>query len=210
MKKTTRTIVLLGVLTAIELILVMTPIGSIALPGGLKVTLGMLPVGVAAIALGPLGGVILGAVWGLASFVGCLGIGVGSGLLIATFGINPFFTFLLCFVPRVLDGFFTGLICRGCEKIMPPYPAFAVTGFCAAFLNTIIFLPTLVLFFGNTEPVQNLMVKFNVTGFFALMIAIAGVNAICEMVASTVFVSAIGIALHRAKLIEIPAAVKEA
>ena len=133
-----------------------------------------------------------------------LGIGVSSGLLVATFSVNPFLTFALCFVPRVLDGLLLGLICKYSRKFIPLYPSFAVTGFCAAFLNTIMFLPMLCIFFGNSEPVQNLMTKFNVTGFFALCIALAGVNAICEMVASTVFVSAIGIGLQRAKFVAQP------
>ena len=206
MKKDTKSLVLLGVLTAIEVILIMTPIGSVALPGGLKVTLAMIPVGIAALALGPIGGLFIGAVWGIASFLGCLGIGVSSGLLVATFAINPLLTFLLCFVPRALDGLLLGFICRGCSKLMPVYPAYAVTGLCAALLNTIMFLSLLCLFFGNSEPVQNLMTKFNVSGYLALMIAIAGINAVCEMIASTVFVGAIGIALHRAKLVSQPAA----
>lgn len=204
MKKNTKSLVLLGVLTAIEVLLIMTPIGSIALPGGLKVTLAMIPVGIAALALGPAGGLIIGGVWGIASFLGCLGIGVPSGLLVATFAISPLFTFLLCFVPRVLDGLLLGLICKGLTRVMPVYPAYALTGFLAAFLNTCMFLPLLCLLFGSTEPVQNLMVKFHADGYLALMVAIAGVNAVCEMVASTIFVSAVGIALRRSRLVARP------
>lgn len=207
MKKTTRNIVLLGVLTAIELLMVMTPIGSFAI-GELKITFAMLPVAVAAIALGPLGGVIIGSVWGISSFLGCLGIGVGSKMLLALFSVNPLLTFVLCFVPRMLDGLFVGLICKGLEKVMPPYPAFAITGFCAAFLNTAMFLTSLVVFFGKSDYVQKLLDKFEISELTLVtavifMAALAGVNAIVEMITSTVLSGAVGIALHRAKLIEV-------
>ena len=209
MKKTTRYIVLLGALTAIELLMIMTPIGSVAI-GELKITFAMLPVAIAAIALGPTGGTIIGAVWGIGSFLCSIGVGMApSKMLIALFAINPVLTFVLCFVPRVLDGFLVGLICKGCEKIMPPYPAFAIAGFCAAFLNTVMFLSALVIFFGKSDYVQALLEKFQISELtfitaIIFMAALAGVNAISEMIASTVFSSAIGFALHRAKLIEIP------
>ena len=207
MKKTTRNIVLLGVLTAIELLMVMTPIGSFAI-GELKITFAMLPVAIAAIALGALGGTVIGAVWGLSSFLGCLGIGVGSKMLLTLFAVNPFLTFVLCFVPRLLDGLFIGLLCKGLEKVLPPYPAFAITGFCAAFFNTVMFLTTLVVFFGKSEYVGKLLEKFEISELtfitaIAFMAALAGVNAVVEMITSTVLTSAIGVGLHRARLIEV-------
>ncbi len=207
MKKTTRNIVLLGVLTAIELLMVMTPIGSFAI-GELKITFAMLPVAIAAIALGPLGGTVIGTVWGLSSFLGCLGIGVGSKMLLTLFAVDPLLTFVLCFVPRVLDGLFVGLLCKGLEKVLPPYPAFAITGFCAAFFNTVMFLTTLVVFFGKSEYVGKLLEKFEISELtfitaIAFMAALAGVNAVVEMITSTVLTSAIGVGLHRARLIEV-------
>ena len=207
MKKTTRNIVLLGVLTAIELLMVMTPIGSFAI-GELKITFAMLPVAIAAIALGALGGTVIGTVWGLSSFLGCLGIGVGSKMLLTLFAVDPLLTFVLCFVPRVLDGLFVGLLCKGLEKVLPPYPAFAITGFCAAFFNTVMFLTTLVVFFGKSEYVGKLLEKFEISELtfitaIAFMAALAGVNAVVEMITSTVLTSAIGVGLHRARLIEV-------
>ena len=59
MKKDTKTLVLLGVLTAIELVFLMTPIGTVPI-GPLSISLGMIPVAIAAVALGPVGGLIPG------------------------------------------------------------------------------------------------------------------------------------------------------
>ena len=208
MKKTTCNIVLLGALTAIELLMIMTPIGSLAI-GELKITFAMLPVAVAAIALGPVGGTIIGAVWGIGSFLCSMGIGMApSKMLIALFAVNPLLTFVLCFVPRLLDGLMIGLLSKGLQKVLPPYPVYAITGFCAAFFNTVMFLTSLVVFFGKSDYVQNLLAKFEISELTLVtavifMAALAGVNAVVEMISSTVLTGAIGIGLHKAKLIEV-------
>ena len=73
MKKawTTRQVTLLGLLSALVIILSVTPLGYLRI-GMLSITLNMIPVGVAAIVLGPLGGAVTGAIFGLTSFASAM------------------------------------------------------------------------------------------------------------------------------------------
>ena len=114
------------------------------------------------------------------------------------FSINPFLAFVQRFIPRLLDGICLGYIFRGVRKVSNTYVACAVTGFFSAFLNTLFFMSALVGLFGNTEYVQNLMGGHNVIIGCCLMV---GINAVCEMVSSTIITGAIGAALSRAHLI---------
>ena len=66
-KFNTRSMVLLGLLTAIVVVFSLTPIGSIPI-GPLVITLNIIPIAIAAVALGPIGGLIMGTVFGLFSF----------------------------------------------------------------------------------------------------------------------------------------------
>ena len=60
----TKRIVLLGLLTAIIVVFSFTPIGSIPV-GPLVITLNIIPIAIAAITMGPIGGAIIGAVGAL-------------------------------------------------------------------------------------------------------------------------------------------------
>lgn len=61
-----------------------------------------------------------------------------------------------------------------------------------------IFMTALVGMFGNTEYIRELIGGQNVLLFCC---AFVGINAVCEMVASTVITGAVGTALSRARLI---------
>ena len=63
-----RQLVVLGLMTALVMIFSFTPIGSIPV-GPLVITLNVIPVAVAGITCGPLGGGIIGGVFGLFSFL---------------------------------------------------------------------------------------------------------------------------------------------
>ena len=139
-----------------------------------------------------------GAVFGLTSFLQAMGIGGTSALGAALFQINPFLSAVQCFVPRILDGLLIGYIFRGLRRKTNVYVSCAVTGFFSAFLNTLFFMSALIVMFGNTEVVQNLMGGRNVIIGCCLMV---GVNAICEMVSSTILTAAVGTALSKAHLI---------
>lgn len=205
-KISTRSLVLMGLLTAIIGVFSCTPIGSIPI-GPLVITLNVIPVAIAAIALGPIGGAAMGAVFGLFSFLQCIGIGIPSTMGIFTFEISPFSTFIQRFVPRVLDGFLAGCIFRLVSKISNAKISCFITGFCTALLNTIFFMSALVMLFGNNaEFAEKYMTDEdgNVKSAIIYILTSISLNAVCEMIAATIVAGAVGFALIRAKMISVP------
>lgn len=197
MKKgfTPRQLTLLGLLTAILIVMSSTPLGYLRI-GVLNVTLNMIPVAVAALVLGPTGGAITGAVFGLTSFASALAGGSAMGTFMV--GISPVLTFIQSFVPRFLMGFLVGLICKAVRKFAKTGVVSALAGFFAAFLNTVLYMGCLVLIFGDTEYIQSLIGGRNIIVFICTFV---GVNAVFEMLASTVITCVLGKTLSRAKLI---------
>ena len=103
----------LALLSAIIILMALTPIGYIRTPF-LTVTLITIPVAVGAIILGPKGGTICGLVFGLTSFYTAL---TAPSLMMGAFmSVNPVFVAILCIVPRILEGFLCGIIYKGLEK----------------------------------------------------------------------------------------------
>lgn len=197
-KVNTKTLVLAGLLAA--LVVVVT---NFNIPiGPLSISLTVIPVAIAAIALGPIGGAAMGAVFGICSFLQCFGILGTSGMGVFTLQISPLMTFLQRFVPRVLDGFCVGWIFRLVTKITNEKVSCFVAGFCTALLNTIFFMSALVIFFGNNSSFQETYMGSK--GPLIYIISSISVNAILEMVAATIVAGAVGFALFKAKLITVP------
>ena len=194
-----KSLTLLGLLTAIVMLFSFTPIGSIPI-GPLVITLNVIPIAIAAIALGPFGGAVIGGVFGLMSFLQCVGIGVPSAMGEILFNINPFLAFVQRFVPRLLDGFLVGLLFMLLSKIGNKYAACCITGFLTAFLNTAFFMSALVLLFGNTEYMKRIM---DGKSFLPFVVSFVGVNAIVEMIAATIISGAVGFALIKAGFVKI-------
>lgn len=199
MKKrfTTTQLTMLGLMTAILLLMAYTPLGYLNI-GPLAITFNVIPVAISAIVLGPVGGAFAGAVFGLTSFLQCIGIGGTSAMGAMLFQINPILAFIQRFIPRILDGLLLGYIFNFTRKHQNIYISCAVTGFFSAFLNTVFFMLALVGLFGNTEYVQGLMGGKNVIVFICTFV---GINAVCEMVSSTILTGAVGAALHKARFI---------
>lgn len=189
----TRKMVILAMLCAILLVMSFTPLGYLNI-GPLAISLNMIPVGIGAMTLGPMGGMILGGLFGITSFMQCLGIGGTSAMGVLLFEISPFLAFVQRFVPRLLAGLLSGLIYRWVEKLINGTVAGFVTGFCAALLNTILFMLSLILLFGNTEYLRDLIGGRNVILFIC---AFVGINAVVEMIAATLAVGAIGKVLQK-------------
>ena len=195
-KLSTRDFVLLALLVAVLIVLGYV---NIPQPAGLSITFNMIPVAIAAIVLGPLGGAIIGGAFGLISFLQCFGICGFSGMGAALVAINPFLTFVQRFFPRLIDGLLLGYIYRLLRPRTNVYVACAITGFFAAFLNTLLFMTSLVWLFGSTEYMQASMAG---RGMLAYIVAAVGVNGLVEMLVSTVATGAVGAALIRAGFIK--------
>lgn len=188
---------ILGLMVGILLLLSWTPLGYLNI-GPLAITFNMIPVAICAIVLGPMGGVVAGAVFGLTSFFQCFGLGGFSQMGAILFDINPLLAFLQRVIPRVLTGWLLGYIYRWGKRMMGVSVAASVTGFFAAFLNTVFFMTALVALYGHTEYVQGLIGGQNMIVFMCMFV---GVNAVVEMIAATVVTGAIGAALSKTRVI---------
>ena len=184
----TKQMVTTAMLCAILLMMSFTPLGYLNI-GPLAISFNMLPVAIGAIALGPIGGMILGGMFGMTSFLQCLGIGGTSAMGVMLFEISPVLAFIQRFVPRLLAGLLSGMVYKGVKSIGNTDIACFATGFAAALLNTALFMTALVLLFGNTDYVQGLMGGRNVLVFIC---AFVGVNAVVEMIAASLIVGVVG------------------
>ena len=193
----TRQLVIMGLMTALVLIFSFTPIGSIPV-GPLVITLNVIPIAIAAVACGPTGGAIIGGMFGIFSFLQCIGIGVPSGMGATLFNISPVLAFIQRFIPRLLDGFLVGWIFKTLRSRTNKPVACGITGFATAFLNTLFFMSALILLFGNTDYVNGLRKGKNVIWF---IITFVGINALFEMIVCTLVTTAVGTALIKARLI---------
>ena len=191
-KLSTREFVLLALLVAVLIVLAYV---NIPQPAGLSITFNMIPVAIAAIAIGPLGGAIIGGAFGLISFLQCFGICGFSGMGAALAAVNPFLAFVQRFFPRLIDGLLLGYIYRFLRPRINVYAACAITGFFAAFLNTLLFMISLVWLFGSTEYMQSSMAGRSMLTY---IVAAVGVNGLVEMLVSTVLTGAVGSALEKA------------
>ncbi len=185
----------LAVLAAIVVVMSFTPLGYLKI-GPLSIALVIIPVVTGAIVLGPGAGAFMGLVFGVTSFAQCFGMDAFGTTLCS---INPFFTFIMCIPTRVLAGFLCGLIFKGMSKGLKgksaeaSYPVAAVSG---PIFNTLFFMSCLVLLFGKTEFIQNMMASSgaeNLLMFFVLMI---GVNGLVEIASCLVVASALSKALN--------------
>ena len=183
--------VLLAILAAIMLILAFTPLGYLKV-GIVEISFMMVPVAVGAIVLGPAAGAILGAVFGITSFIQALSTSPFGAMLIS---INPFYTFILCMVPRILMGWLAGLIFQGLYRYEnTKIISYGAASLSAALLNTLLFMVFLILFFGNTDYIKNLQGNLSIIAF---AVAFVGINGLVEAIATTILGGAIARALIR-------------
>ena len=191
----------LGLLTAICFIMCFTPIGYIKTPV-LSITLMTVPVIISATVLKPRDSAIIGGIFGITSFIQAdSGMSALTGAL---FQLNPFFTFVLCVVPRVLEGWLGGLIFQGVQKIdKTNFISYAAGSLSVPLLNTLLFMSTLFLLFYSSEPIQNIAAAKGADNVLGLFFAMVGVQALIEagicFVLGTAVSKALAVALKKVK-----------
>lgn len=168
-------------LTAIILVMSFTPLGYLR-TAGLQISLLTVPVVIGAMVVGPVTGLILGLVFGFTSFYQCFGMDAfGAALL----NINPIFTFLVCVPTRALVGWGTGMLFRAMKKIDKTHSiCYFAGGLLGAFLNTLLFMSALILFFWNTDYMQTINQSMGNLNIFAFVAVFVGINAIFEIIVS--------------------------
>ena len=187
---------LLAMLVAVLIVLAFV---NIPMPMGLSITFNMIPVAIASIAMGLPGGMIVGGAFGLISFLQCFGVFGFSALGAALVSYSPVLMFIQRFVSRLLVGVLAALVYRGMSRTRAPlYVRGAVTGFAAAFFNTLFFMTLLVWFFGGTE---NLAGSIAEKGVFLYIVTSVGINAVVEMIVAAAVTGAACVALKKARMI---------
>jgi uncharacterized membrane protein len=169
----------LAVLVAIIIIMSFTPLGFLPV-GPLSLTLLPIPVAVGAILFGPGVGAALGGLFGILSFVrALLGQDIGPILL----PISPIGTFIVCVVPRILEGWLTGLVFKALNRIdRTKIASYAVSGFLTAAFNTIFFMGGLMLLFWKSY-IAPFATSSGVTGSaFTVIFFVMGVVAVQAVV----------------------------
>ena len=176
--KGTRSMVELSLMSAIIIVMAMTPLGYLKTPF-LSITLLTIPVAVGSIILGPGGGAFLGAIFGATSFAQALS---GAGMTAILLQTHPLGVLFLCFVPRILEGFLCGLIAKILRKTKFKKAVFYIAGICCPVLNTILFMGTVVTLFYQTDYIQTLVNNLGAKNPLGFIVALVGFQGLVEAV----------------------------
>lgn len=184
MNKKVHNLTHIALLAAILVVMAITPLGYITL-GPLSITFLTIPVIVGALCFGPGAGAVLGLAFGLTSFFRAS----QSPMMSYFLSVNPFYTFVLAVVPRVLEGFLCGTIYRllNRKKELKLWKI-SISSLSCPVLNTILYIGTMILLFGRTEYVQKLQGGRSLLTFVVALVGIQAVveAAVCGMVGSIV------------------------
>ena len=180
-----------AIFIAIVFIMAFTPLGYFKI-GLLAITLIPIPVVIGAIFLGPVSGIILGTTFGITMVLKALFD--GDFLFLGLLAVNPFFAVVLCIIPRILMGWFVGLIYRVISKIdKTKIVSYIIASLSGPVMNTIFFLSALGIFFGSSDLIVELR---NGASVIAFLVAAAGINAVIEAVVCTVAGTAVSKTLN--------------
>lgn len=172
----------LALLVAVALVLAYTPLGYLNI-GPLAVSFMMVPVALASVLLGPIGGAVIGTVFGLTSFAQCFGASPFGAALLA---ISPVMTFITCVPTRLLAGLIPGLLFKKLHRdnASSLQKNVVVFGSCllASVLNTILFMGALVLCFYNTDYIQGFVTAMGAANPFMFVILFVGIQGVVEAV----------------------------
>lgn len=191
----TRKLTLLGVLIAIEVVLVLSGIGLMQLPL-IKATTLHIPVIVGALLLGPTEGIILGAAFGILSVM----MNTTQPNL-TSFVFSPFipggniWSLFIAMVPRILIGVtsyyvYSAIAKRAKQKLLP-YIVGAAVG---ALTNTVLVMGSIYVIFGEQYAAAKSMPYSELAKF---VMGIVGTNGVGEMIAAIILVPAICIPIRK-------------
>lgn len=182
MKKNVQDITLLGVMSAIIIVMFLIPGLSFIPIGQINATLGHIPVIIIAIVKGPKLGAILGGVFGFTSFINAMIRPNATSFIF----MNP----IVSILPRVMIGVVAGLTYlafRKREKI-----GISISAAMGSIVNTIMVLGLIYLIYGNAYLSATNRVG-QTAG--AVLFTIGSTVGIVEMIVSVIIVTPISIAL---------------
>jgi uncharacterized membrane protein len=180
---------------AIEIILVVTPLGYIPI-GPLNATTMHIPVIIAGIVLGKKAGAELGFVFGLTSLIKAT---IQPG--ITSFCFSPFVTIgtmsgnykslLIAFVPRILLGYLAGLVFGIMKKNNRENLGVVVGALTGAITNTVLVLSGIYIFFGEAYASA---VGVQYSTLVTVLLGVVSTNGILEAILGAI----VSLAIYKA------------
>lgn len=191
--RNTKSLALLGVLLAIEIILNFTPLGLIPL-GFMNATTLHIPVIIGAIFLGPIGGGILGAAFGILSVI--------TNTIrpnITSFVFSPFITMsntsgnftslIIAIVPRILIGVVAYYVYKWVsKKCKSKVTAYSLAALAGSLTNTILVMGGIYVFFGSAYAAAK---GLAFEALFGVILSVVGMNGVPEAIVAAIVVSTI-------------------
>ena len=175
-----QTWVRLALLVAIEVAMRLLGLGKVPV-GPLNMSFLTLPIAVGGICMGPVAGLVLGAVFGAFSLYDAVS-GAG-GMTAAFFQYSPVHTVILTVGMRMLMGLCCGLIYKGLRKVdAKGYVSYFVGAISAPLLNTLFFMGYIVLVFYGTETVQSIVAAKGAANPLMFVVLLVGVQGLLEAV----------------------------
>ena len=193
--KKTQYMTSMALFLAIEIILVVTPLGYIPI-GPLNATTMHIPVIIAGIVLGKKAGAELGFVFGLTSLIKAT---IQPG--ITSFCFSPFVTIgtmsgnykslLIAFVPRILLGYLAGLVFVIMKKNNRENLGVVVGALTGAITNTVLVLSGIYIFFGEAYASA---VGVQYSTLVTVLLGVVSTNGILEAVLGAI----VSLAIYKA------------
>lgn len=177
----------LALLAAIIIVLQMFI--NIPLPGGLTLSLVLVPIVIGAVLLGPSAGAVLGAIFGAVVTVLVI-TGRAGALSTAMWVTNPVMTVLVCMLKGTAAGWVPGLIARAFQQHRTVGIVLAAAA--APLLNTGIFLLGMfTCFYGVMSDSAASIGMGGVSMVYFAVVVLVGVNFLVEFAANVVLSPAI-------------------
>ena len=190
--KKTQYMTSMALFLAIEIILVVTPLGYIPI-GPLNATTMHIPVIIAGIVLGKKAGAELGFVFGLTSLIKAT---IQPG--ITSFCFSPFVTMsgnykslLIAFVPRILLGYLAGLVFGIMKKNNRENLGVVVGALTGAITNTVLVLSGIYIFFGEAYASA---VGVQYSTLVTVLLGVVSTNGILEAILGAI----VSLAIYKA------------
>jgi uncharacterized membrane protein len=194
--KNTKTIVILALLTAIEIIFAFTVLGSIPIGPGIVATLAHIPPIIAATLLGKKEGLFMGCTFGVLSLIYWSTMGVASPVAFAFTPLaanGSLLSLIICLVPRIIYPVLTAYIFDLLMKATKEKTALSasVSAGVGTVVHSFLVFLFLFVFYRGHETVGH--------SFLNVVIAWGGVNAVMEIIVAVIVNSAIIPALKKVK-----------
>ena len=153
-----------AVFIAIIAVMSFTPLGYLRL-GAVEISLLAIPVAFGGAVMGVGSGALLGLAFGVSSFIQCFGM---SAFGTAIMGVSPVSTFIICIIPRVLMGVGSALVYKLLKgKNVQDNVSSLISFLTAAVLNTLFFVGSFIVLFGNTELYAGFETQFGTDNVIA-------------------------------------------